>query len=337
MSGNRFFNQNQTLACFPVFDAINFAKPATRFTLSCIFGLVCIVSVCINSLVVYSIYKTKQWKNQSTFLVLVASMCDVLSSLTSDIGSAVYIMLVNEIQCKVKLIMFAISNVFVCGAAYCFCLISIDRFFRVKYLQSYPDVMTPLRYRLMLLVYVCVTLFQGVLSWIGPNSNGTGGEAAKLTMPINAIIFTSTLIFYLVSVKVLRRLDKRQNLVMEEATRRLTSMAAIYLTLYLIFYLPMIIYQILLPLFIDQLSKSQLGVLSFTILNLPSIHGDCNGIFFLVKNIPSKRLILEESKKWRKFFTSFKSSQGDPSCPEIKDAIACPENKVVLPRPETKF
>ena len=189
----------------------------------------------------------------------------------------------------------------------------------------------------MLLVYVCVTLFQGVLSWIGPNSNETGGEGAKLTRPINVIIFTATLVFYSVSVKILRRLDKQQNFVMEEATRRLSNMAAIYVTLYILFFLPMLIYQIIVSLIIEHLSKSQLGVLSFTVLNLPSIHGDCNGMFFLIKNIPSKRLIIEESKKWRKFFTSFKSSQGVISCPERKDVIACRETKVVLSHPETKF
>ena len=325
MSENRSFIQNQTLVCFPVFDAISFAKPSTRITLSCISGLVCFVTVYINSLVIYCIYKTKQWKNQSTFLVLIASVCDVFGSLTSDIWSAVYIIFVNEIQCEVKLLMYSISNTFIYGAAYCFCLISIDRFFRVKYLQSYPDVMTSLRFRIMILVYVCVTLLQGVLSWIGPNSNGAGGEGAKLTRPINVIIVTSTLVFYLVSVKILRNLNKQQNLI-TEATRRLTSMAAIYVTLYMIFYLPMLIYQIMLSFIVEHLSKSQLGVLSFAVFNLPSIHGDCNGIFFLVINRPSKRLIFKGLKKLRNFFS--RSTRVVPSCSETKDVPSCPEIRI---------
>ena len=333
MSGNRSFILNQTLVCFPNFDAISFAKPSTRVILSCISVLICIVTVCINSLVIYCIYKTKQWKNQSTFLVLIASVCDVFGSLTSDIWSAVYIIFVNEIQCKVKLLMIVISRSFIYGAAYCFCLISIDRFFRVKYLQLYPDVMTSLRFRIMILVYVFVVFLQGVFSWIGPKIKK---EEVDLTRPINVIIFTSTLIFYLVSVKILRRFDKQQKLIME-GTRKLTSMAAIYITIYMVFYLPLIMYQIMYTSFIvKNLSEAQLGVLSFTVFNLPSIHGDCNGIVFLVLNRPSKRLILEGFKKLRRFFSSFKSTQVVLYCPETKDVPSCSEIRIVQSCSETK-
>lgn len=296
--------------CLVSYDSIQFANTSTRAAMSSIFVLVCLVTVCINSLVIYCIYRTNQWGNQSTFLVLVAAMCSVLCSLTSDIWSAIYILMAEEISCKMKTLIFSISITWLYAAVYSFCLISIDRFFKVKFLQSYPDVMTPLRFRLMLLIHSCVTVLQGFLLWIGPKFRGDGG-GAMLTLPINFIVVPATLVFYLVSVKILRNLKKRQRLISEE-TRKLTNMAAIYIVLYIVFYLPLLLYQIMLDFISSYLSKTQIAVLSFMVLYLPSFHGNCNGIVFLVKNRSSRRFIFEKLRKLRTSFPSFKPNQVAP-------------------------
>ena len=296
---NNSTNNTPTHHCFPVFDNIIYAiGPIGIASFSLLIG---IATIWANTLVVYCIYKTKQKENQSTFLVMITSICDMFHCLTSDVWIVIFVKFSQHIHCEIKIFMFAVGTFWAYGSAYCFCMISIDRYFRVRYLQTYPEVMTPRRFRAMVGVYGLVTFVQGLLSWIGPMWIGIGW-GATLARPVNLIVLTLTITFYIMSIRLLKILKKQQRHISEE-TNKLTSMAFTYLTMLIAFYTPIIVIQLLINQIINSLSKTAIGTLSFMTYYVPSIHAILNAIMFLMKNRSSRRLVVGKIIKWKKSVT----------------------------------
>ena len=294
--------------CFENYDYIYYSNFEWKAFLFIIFLLIALASASCNLLVIYCIYTTRQWKSNSTFLVLVASFCDVMSCITSDIWHSVYIVYVNVLSCRSKIMVFAFNHLWVHGAAYCFCLISIDRFFRVKYLQTYPDTMTPFRFRLMLLVYVCVTVIQSYLLWYGATLHG-GYGAANFTKPANLVILLTTISFYLVSIKSLQDIKKQQQHISDE-THKLTSMAAIYLTFFTVFFVPTVAFQFSIEQIYSKMSKNDIGIVTFILCFISSIHGLLNAVSFLLINRQSRRLITTKYMELKRFILPPSSATG---------------------------
>ena len=296
MLGNTSYNNNSTttmpspIYCFAMYDYIQYSTDALKNIFYVLFGLTVLISTSLNSAVVYCIIKTRQWQSQSTFLVLIASVCDVLSCLTSDVWHIVYIAYVNVMPCQLKIIVFAFNHLWVHGAAYSFCMISIDRYFRVRYLQTYPEVMTPRRFRAMVGIYGLMTLVQSVLLWYGATYAGDYG-GPNWTKPVNLVIMLVTLFFYFISIRLLKDLKKQQQHISDE-TRKLTNMAAIYLTLFTMFYLPTVIFQFTIEPIFSVLSKTEIGIVTFLLCFISSMHGLLNAVGFLTKNRQSRRLVV---------------------------------------------
>lgn len=279
-----------TQYCFAMYDYIQYSTDAVKIIICIMYGSNVLISTSCNSVVVYCIIKTRQWKSQSTFLVLIASVCDVLSCLTSDVWHMLYIAYVNVMSCRLRIAVSAFNHLWVHGAAYCFCMISIDRYFRVKYLQSYSEAMTPNRFRAMVGVYGCVTLLQSVLLWYGATHAGDYG-AANWTKPVNLVIMVVTIFFYFISIRVLKDLKNEQHHMSDE-NRKLTNMAAIYLTLFIMFYLPTVVFQFTIEPIFSVMSKTEIGIVTFVLCFISSIHGLLNAVGFLIKNRQSRRLVV---------------------------------------------
>ena len=116
----------------------------------------------------------------------------------------------------------------------------------------------------------CVTTTQGLLSWISPQWIGIRW-GAKLSRLMNVIVLTLTVSFYFMSIRLLRNLKKQQHLISEE-THKLTKMVFIYVTLLIVFYMPVIVIQLMNGQIIASLSKTTAGALSFLTYYMPSFH-----------------------------------------------------------------
>ena len=164
------------------------------------------------------------------------------------------------------------------------CLIGIDRFIRVKYLNNYERVFTATKYSLTLFLCMLVSTIQTSITLIGPLYFGEG-YGALLSLPINVIVGCVTTVCYLFSIKKLKDNNKRSRAI-SSSDRSLVKMASLHVIILFCCYLPVIAYGMLYKTL--KLNKSALGIFTAVLFILSSVHGIINAIVFIFKNTQNK-------------------------------------------------
>ena len=149
-----------TSHCLPIEDKIASMLPSIRLIFGIIFGLSIVVEFPVNVLMVYLIHVTKQHKNQSTRLVMYASILDSFGSLSYNSIFIVYMTSYEQLTCTALLIFNTVASFTVIGTAKIAVLIAIDRLIRIKYLNDYNLVFTRKRHYQAVAIMVGLALAQ---------------------------------------------------------------------------------------------------------------------------------------------------------------------------------
>ena len=288
-TNNSKTNNNET--CIPIFDNINLIENNIRCALLIAFMIGGCVDILVNSLVIYLIKITKQWRNQSTFLILMVSILDVGTSLVNNTWMSMYILLNDQIKCSTKNILNGVSHLFVLATSYMFTIIALDRYFHILFLNDYATKFTPKRFKITLMLWACISGLQVFLGWFVPY-HGVSRKAVSV-LPLNFLIFLTTVILFLVSIK---RLKSFQSESISTNTKKLVTMTSIYLMFYFAFYIPIIIYQVFIRILVKDLGVR--SVITFAIYLITNANGVTNGIGFIMKNRESRSVLTSMLNKF---------------------------------------
>ena len=182
----------------------------------------------VNLFALYLIVKTREWRNQSTRLVLIVSTIDIGNSLITNTWLTIYIIINKFIDCQVKILMNAFCHIFIYGSSYMFSVIALDWFLRIVFLQDYQTKFNKRRYIITIVGYAILVFIQSLLTWIAPTFLGPK-SISKVTVPLNSIVFISAIILYVLSIWKLRGIA--QNSISVENSS-LIKMASFYLITY---------------------------------------------------------------------------------------------------------
>ena len=269
------------IVCLPIFDSVSAVPHHIRKTLLIVFVFFGVLSLLINSLVVCLIINTKQLNNQSTKLIFISSLNDVLSFFYSSLSFSTFIMFAEYLSCPLKIALIAGSLFSNLVTLYMICMIAFDRMLHTIFQQNYLTKFNSRRYKTCLAVlFTLVVLQVGAWAYGAINEPGLG---IRLITPINALSYIAIVIFYCVSIKRIRDATRR-NTTVSRNTKSLTKMSSIYVSLFVAISSPVFVYSGLITVMVQNLPFWYVAVLALPCFLTGTINAIVNGSAFLLKN-----------------------------------------------------
>ena len=275
-----------------VYDRLVVLNAEQKIIFTAVYTVCLVVGSLVNLVVAFAIRKTGQWQNQSTFLIMLLSINETMSSLFNNIMYIIFLWFFQQLDFKVGLIMKTTSHLFSYASSLLVCAIGFDHFVRVMYTNRYKTVFTTMRYRLFLTVTFGLAAIQTALNLIGPLFFGEG-YGGMLTAPINSLLLVLTLILYFICIHILRSYT-RENRTISMESRSLIKMAVTYMSLFAIFHTPPVAYSVCYKtLFIRyQLSDKLVGILTCIIFLCMNLNAIVNAFVFLLINKKARRVAM---------------------------------------------
>ena len=150
-------NINNSTICLPVEDKITSIPSSIRFAFTVVYGVSMVVEFPINVLVIYLLYATRQYRNQSTRLIMYGSLVDSIGSLAFNLVYGTYMIAYDRFTCTTLLVLNTVASFMNIGSAGIAVFISLDRYMRIKYLNDYSIHFTGKRHY-MFLALICVEI-----------------------------------------------------------------------------------------------------------------------------------------------------------------------------------
>ena len=240
-----------------------------------------IINIITNIFVIHGIIITKQYKNQSTRLILLLSIYDVIRASVTNSFVWIFVTWKEYFSCPVKKTMTFFSYFWIYSGAYLYTVIALDRYLRIKAAHNYLIVYSSSRYWKSVFLSSGFSLLQSLIVCFGPSFFKIQ-FLSFLLIPNNLIMMLLTITFYVASIRLLRTISE-QNLISTDS-RRYTTMASIYLLIYFSFYFPVILSQIFAKLLFSDSDIFVSGILILYIYISPDIMGILNSLIFMKKN-----------------------------------------------------
>ena len=219
-----------TLKCLPVQDKIPLLSTTTRQILAVINGFVMMIDGLGNTTVTYLIYKTGQYQNQSTRLVMYLSMTDIFGAFIINGVSMVYMLFYEYLSCPVLMVVHSLMNVAMILTYMLIMGISIDRMVKVRFLSSYSSVFTPFRFKLLMVGLFFLTGLQTTLIVVGIYFFGYG-YATIFTAPVYLFCCVTIVVCYLLSINTLREMNVISQRI-SNTDRSIVKVATLHLTIF---------------------------------------------------------------------------------------------------------
>jgi 7 transmembrane receptor (rhodopsin family). len=205
-------------------------------------GIIAILNFTLNLVVVYMIFKTRQYRNNSIKLFLVLSLSDIMTAIVSQ-PFIVYLLYGNTLSCGVSIFLQYLCFFFPYFSVFMIAFIVYDRFLRITYLNKYKLYMTHNKFAIGFVLVVSATTFQDIIITVAttnesPKFGGVG------VLPLNLVTLAFEIVTYTKTIYKLKqykeeRKQKFNNMVTAENS--FTRLAAAYLLMILIFFTPFMI------------------------------------------------------------------------------------------------
>eukprot|EP00111_Clytia_hemisphaerica_P003202 TCONS_00009130-protein len=272
-----------------------------RYLLGMFYIFIGLIGALLNILPCYIVCRTKQLKNPSSRLAYYLSISDMLRSTLGYLlfGLEIMIKFKWRLKCWQRQLLTSPLILFSMSSAYLHCVIILDRFFRIIFIQNYSTFLTKTKFALMMLTYFLIVGVQFSLTVIGDEYMSQKLGGMLLTLPLNVILFVTSLCLHLKSIKALH--IHQQTVCLTLNSQNVLKLATIYLVIFIIFYLPILTAN-LLVLFQTYLSMSDklLSAYIITTLAVSAFSSPVNAIAFTVKNIQARKTIRKQYDRIRK-------------------------------------
>ena len=272
--------------CLPVQDKIPLLKTTTRQILAVIHVFVMLIDGLANTTVSCLIYKTGQYLNQSTRLVMYLSMADIFGAFIINGASMVYMLFYENLSCPVLMVVHSFMNAALILTYMLIFGISIDRVLKVRFLNNYSTVFTPFRFKLLMIGLLFLTGLQTALVVVGINFYGYG-YATMLTIPVFMFCSVTMVVCWLLSIKTLREMNTISQRI-SNSDRSIVKVATLHLAIFFGCFactMPVVVWKIISNVFLSKGLSDVIDVLTVVVLYIMiSVHATLNAFMFLVVN-----------------------------------------------------
>ena len=290
--------------CLPVQDKIPMLNILVRQILAAIHILIMSIGIPANIAVTYLIYRTEQYRNQSTRLIMYLSITDVFGTCIINGASTLYMLSYEDLTCLLLLIIHSFVN---CAVSLNYMLIlgiAIDRMLKVRYLNDYTSVFTPFRFKLVLAVLCMLAVVKAFLIISGIYFLGYG-YATILSAPIHLACAVVMIGCYFLSIKKLKEMNTASQRV-STSDRSIVKIASLHLAIFVACIMPILVWQIVSNIFLSMILSEVIDILVvFVLFILISLHSTLNAFMFLMVNRESRRAVVSFIQRIRQNMNMF--------------------------------
>ena len=154
-------NQYNITICLPM-DRVQSLEKNERVIITSCYVSLCLLSTSLNSLVLYVILKTRQWKNQSVRLIFFVSCADILWAWLGNVTHAIYVLVCQLLTCQIRVIILAITNMATYTSLDFIVVVGLDRFLHIYYLNDYAIKFSPARFKKVMIAFMVIMLLQSL-------------------------------------------------------------------------------------------------------------------------------------------------------------------------------
>ena len=236
----------QSYICTTLADNYNLLNRREKDILLYVNLVIAIINLFANTLTIYAITITKQYKIQSIKLTLFLSISDLFIALVSQPLFA-YQMTNNAITGCLNLIYVQIGEtLFPQLSANILGLLIFDRFIRIKYFTRYPELMTTKKVNLAISIVAGISLLECLIIFIGSLLK-IQLYIKKIPVTVLRILLISwDVIFYVWSLYTIKKYPAgSSDEVLQEKSKILTKITSYYFIAAIIIYTPYIIMRII--------------------------------------------------------------------------------------------
>lgn len=283
------------------------------------FLLIGVIGFLLNIVPVYIVCRTQRQvkRNPSSRIAFLMSISDLLRSGAGHLIFGLDLMLnlqssVSKTVCwkhrlwTVPLILFSLSS------AYLNCLIILDRFFRIMYIQSYIAFMTRTRFITIMVLYLFLVCLQFTLVVVGDVFvSGRAGRGymggVMITFPINLSLFVACIVLHMKSIKMLK--EHQKTICLSLGSQKILKLATIYLITFAVFYAPLLTANLLVFFQVQfTLSDKTLSYAVVVALAVSAFSSPVNAVAFAVKNLKAQNPIRTQCDRLRKSKRTLKTN-----------------------------
>ena len=174
-----------------------------KIILTVIFASLAVLGVLINSLVVFCIHRTKQLDVQSIRLFHNSSIITILNSMTNFVHLKA-ILDPYETGCIFHYSLTCMLKFAIYSSRFMVPITAIDRFIHIKYHNNYSSIFTPLRFKMIHVVYFICTVYQSSIATVLVALK-VDLTSLKFTLPLNVVTALGSIFLYLKSIHLLQR------------------------------------------------------------------------------------------------------------------------------------
>ena len=265
-----------------------------RFTLTAIDVMLLVTNAAANSLVIYVLIKTKQLTSVSCKFLMMLSLTDILIAFFTQ---SLFIIVLFEIKCPVKIASQFVSAFLSRGSSYTVAVIGVDRFIRIKYRMNYMSILTNTFATILMLLAFFLALIQATVITVGLliNKEQTVRSAG---MAIDGSVVLFVLLLQVATMKIIRRINSQirpdSSHILQEANKKVTKLCSRIMILLVLFITPFLIVSFIRNRIRHQLRTEQKSVLEF-IFRLSMLfaytNSLANALLFLTTNIRGKKFL----------------------------------------------
>ena len=267
-----------------------------RIVLTSCFSVIGVIGVLVNLLVIFIIHRTKQLDVQSVQLFRNFSILDAFTSIINFVHLKA-ILDPNQAGCEVYYVLSFLLHWAIYSSSFMVLITGLDRYIHIKYLKDYKIIFTPLRFKVVLVLYFICIIYQSSITAFMLISKGPV-TAGPYTMPLNVFGLIGIIYFYSKSIFILKK-HSADTITTLSTKKSIVKIAVLYFYFYLFNIAILLVYQAL---------ANWTGALNNVDLSTQSVLGTVYSIFptlTAIVNAFAFLLINTKSRNWLKsFFTS---------------------------------
>ena len=283
------------------------------------FVLIGVMGTLLNIVPVYIVCRTQRQvkQNPSSRIAFLMSLSDLFRSGAGHMIFGLDLMLnlqssISDTVCWKHRVWTVPLQLFSLSSAYLNCLIILDRFFRIMYIQSYTAFMTRTKFTVITLLCLFLVCLQFTLVVVGDvfvsGRNGRGSLGGMMvTFPINLGLFVTCIALHMKSIRMLQ--EHQKTICLTLGSQKILKLATIYLITFAAFYAPLLTAN-LMVFFQEQLTLTDETLAYAVVMTfaVSAFSSPVNAVAFAVKNLKAQNTIRTQCNRFRKSKRTLKTN-----------------------------
>lgn len=269
----------------------------------------------LNSSVVYALIKTKQLNNISMKLILCLSVSDVLLAV---LGQSLFVLMLSTSSwdvsnCSIDTAVEFLVLFFVHTSAYIILLIGYDRYYRIRYLNRYSQVVKHCYLQTALMVAVLLSVLEVSMQVVGIQYH-FWDVSSVIALGIDGCIIAVMLLPYALTMFTMKQRVRKSSdrSILETVDNVVSTMTSRILVAILVTYLPYVIFSVVRTVGGSIVNREWFNVCLFFSYVVACSNSSLNAIIFISLNGKTRRTL----------FGCFTKGSGRMS--EVEMAVVCP-------------